>query len=88
MRIFNRNGLAALLASGLLISSSVFASIDAKDIVERSDKQMRGDSSYSELTMNIKLVIDNEYIIKNLHYNHIILLYKAKKPDYLTLLFK
>ncbi|MBM7035457.1 outer membrane lipoprotein-sorting protein [Vibrio sp. 188UL20-2] len=53
MRIFNRNGLAALLASGLLISSSVFASMDAKDIVERSDKQMRGDSSYSELTMNI-----------------------------------
>ncbi len=37
---------------------------------------------------NIELVIDNEYIIKNLHYNHIILLYKAKKPDYLTLLFK
>ncbi|WP_242426171.1 outer membrane lipoprotein-sorting protein [Vibrio sp. qd031] len=27
--------------------------MDAKDIVERSDKQMRGDSSYSELTMNI-----------------------------------
>ncbi|ORT52840.1 membrane protein [Vibrio sp. qd031] len=53
MRILNRNGLAALLASGLLISSSVFASMDAKDIVERSDKQMRGDSSYSELTMNI-----------------------------------
>jgi hypothetical protein len=53
MRIFNRNGLVTLLASGLLISSSVFASMDAKGIVERSDKQMRGDSSYSELTMNI-----------------------------------
>nr|YP_009314667.1 Hypothetical protein ORF_21 [Neoizziella asiatica]SCW23122.1 Hypothetical protein ORF_21 [Neoizziella asiatica] len=37
---------------------------------------------------NIALVIDHEYIIKNLHPIHIILLYKAKTPDYLTLLFK
>jgi outer membrane lipoprotein-sorting protein len=45
--------LATILVAGLAMTGSVWASMSATDIVERSDKQMRGDSSYSELTMNI-----------------------------------
>ncbi len=41
------------LSSLLLLSSVVLADKSALEIVKRSDQQMRGDSSYTELTMNI-----------------------------------
>ncbi len=41
------------LSSLLLLSSAVLADKSALEIVKRSDQQMRGDSSYTELTMNI-----------------------------------
>jgi outer membrane lipoprotein-sorting protein len=51
--LINTKAILTALTVVLALSSSAWASMSATEIVERSDKQMRGESSFSELTMNI-----------------------------------